>query len=136
MSRGLFCLPTASVLPIVVRSGDFGTSPFFGQLTDKTLLAHTFRYGVPDAENNRRREITHVAPARSVVSGGREGCFGCPVSRDLRTIHGGGEEPEKRRWVVFLDQISERERPKIIPSPTYSIQASATESARAPACRG
>jgi hypothetical protein len=36
-------------------SGDFGTSPFLGQLTDKTLLGRTWPHGVPDVKNNRGR---------------------------------------------------------------------------------
>jgi hypothetical protein len=61
MSKGVLRLPTASVLLIAAGSGDFGTSPFFGQLTDKTRLAHALICGVPDAENNRRREIAFIA---------------------------------------------------------------------------
>ena len=46
------CLPMAAGLPIR-GSGDFGTSPFFGQLTDKPLLVSTYISGVSDAKRNR-----------------------------------------------------------------------------------
>src|SRR3979411_2060667 len=59
----ILCLPTAPALPIVVRSGDFGTSPFFGQLTDKTSLCPLWPHGGPDVKNNKGREINRVAPA-------------------------------------------------------------------------
>ena len=51
------CLPMAAGLPIG-GSGDFGTSPFFGQLTDKPLLVSDYRRGVSDAKRNRGREIS------------------------------------------------------------------------------
>ena len=41
----LLCLPTAPALP-TEGSGDFGTSPFYGQLSDKPLLACTWLRGV------------------------------------------------------------------------------------------
>jgi hypothetical protein len=50
------CLPMARALPTGL-SGDFGTSPFLGQLTDKMLLGRTRRHGEPDVKNNRGREI-------------------------------------------------------------------------------
>ena len=40
----LLCLPTASVLPIG-GSGDFGTSPFFGQHSDRPLLSQIITWG-------------------------------------------------------------------------------------------
>ena len=50
--RSKLCLPMAAGLPIG-GSGDFGTSPFFGQLTDKPLLVSTYISGVSDAKRNR-----------------------------------------------------------------------------------
>ena len=38
-SKKLLCLPTAPALP-VRDNGDFGTSPIYGQLSDKPLLAY------------------------------------------------------------------------------------------------
>jgi hypothetical protein len=40
----ILCLPTAPDLP-TVRSGDFGMSPFYGQLSNKPLLAHFILLG-------------------------------------------------------------------------------------------
>jgi hypothetical protein len=45
----ILCLPTAPVLP-TEGSGDFGTSPFYGQLLGKPLLALCMLLGVPDVE--------------------------------------------------------------------------------------
>jgi hypothetical protein len=43
----LVCLPTAPVLPSFKRSGGFGTSPFYGQLSDKPhQLAYAYSCGV------------------------------------------------------------------------------------------
>jgi hypothetical protein len=42
----LLCLPTAPALPIG-ESGDFGTSPFFGQLSGKQQLASKYICVVP-----------------------------------------------------------------------------------------
>jgi hypothetical protein len=42
--KGLLCLPTALALPTVDK-GDFGTSPIYGQLSDKTLLASLPNWG-------------------------------------------------------------------------------------------
>jgi hypothetical protein len=47
----LLCLPTAPGLPLW-RNGDFGTSPIFGQLSDKPLLASIWLRGVSDVKNN------------------------------------------------------------------------------------
>jgi hypothetical protein len=54
--REPLCLPTAS--PPNVRSGALVTSPLFGQLSDKLLLARTALRGVSHAERNRGREIS------------------------------------------------------------------------------
>jgi hypothetical protein len=45
----ILCLPTAPLLPIG-GSGDFGTSPFYGQLSDKPLLALCTLPGVPEVK--------------------------------------------------------------------------------------
>ena len=50
----LLCLPTAPALP-TEGSGDFGTSPFYGQLSDKTQLALVNSSGVPDVKHNSGR---------------------------------------------------------------------------------
>ena len=47
----LLCLPTAPALP-TEGSGDFGTSPFYGQLSDKPQLAFINSSGVPDVKHN------------------------------------------------------------------------------------
>ena len=47
----ILCLPTAPLLPIG-GSGDFGTSPFYGQLSDKPLLVLCTLLGVPDVKDN------------------------------------------------------------------------------------
>ncbi len=46
----------APVLPIG-GSGDFGTSPFLGQLADKTLLDRSWAHGVPGVQNNAGQKI-------------------------------------------------------------------------------
>ncbi len=50
----LLCLPTAPVLLLLGGSGDFGTSPIYGQLSDKRLLAYVCVCGVPDMQYNSR----------------------------------------------------------------------------------
>jgi len=40
----LLCLPTAPALP-PGEKGDFGTSPIYGQLSDKPLLAFVYLHG-------------------------------------------------------------------------------------------
>ena len=45
------CLPMAPVLPLK-GSGDFGTSPIFGQLLDKPRLACTSQLVLPHLEHN------------------------------------------------------------------------------------
>jgi len=52
----LLCLPTAPELPIG-GSGDFGTSPFYGQLSDKPQLAFVDSSGEADVKRNSGREI-------------------------------------------------------------------------------
>jgi hypothetical protein len=47
----LLCLPTAPVL-LLGGSGDFGTSPFFEQLSDKPQLARKCLRGLSDAKHN------------------------------------------------------------------------------------
>jgi hypothetical protein len=47
----ILCLPTAPVLP-TGGSGDFGTSPLYGQLSDKPLLVLCTLLGVLDEKNN------------------------------------------------------------------------------------
>jgi hypothetical protein len=47
----LTCLPVAPELPLR-GSADFGTSAFFGLLSDKPLLACTSLHGVSDAKHN------------------------------------------------------------------------------------
>jgi hypothetical protein len=47
----LLCLPTAPAL-LLEGSGDFGTSPIYGQLSDKHLLAHACVCGVPGMQYN------------------------------------------------------------------------------------
>jgi len=43
----LLCLPKAPALPRAAN-GDFGTSPIYGQLSDKPLLASVPLSGVPE----------------------------------------------------------------------------------------
>ena len=51
------CLPTAPALPIE-GSEDFGTSPLYGQLSDKPLLALALTHlGMPDAKHNSGSRI-------------------------------------------------------------------------------
>jgi hypothetical protein len=47
----LLCLPTAPRLPLQ-GNGDFGTSAFFGQLSDKPLLARIRSHGMRGAKHN------------------------------------------------------------------------------------
>jgi hypothetical protein len=47
----LLCLPTAPGLPLQ-GNGDFGTSAFFGQLSDKPVLARIRSHGVQGAKRN------------------------------------------------------------------------------------
>jgi hypothetical protein len=43
-------------------NGDFGTSPIFGQLSDKLLLACTDYVGVPDPKHNGSEELSVQQP--------------------------------------------------------------------------
>jgi len=61
------CLPTAPALP-PIENGDFGMSPFCGQLSDKSQLAFVFQMGVQGMKRNRDRTNAERFP-----SGGPEG---------------------------------------------------------------
>jgi hypothetical protein len=52
----LLCLPTAPAL-LLERSGDFGTSPIYGQLSDKQLLAYGVYVGCLAFSTIGAREI-------------------------------------------------------------------------------
>jgi hypothetical protein len=56
------CLPTAPGLPLQ-GSGDFGTSAFFGQLSDKPLLACIWSHGVRAPKRNGWSKIKRWAPS-------------------------------------------------------------------------
>ena len=60
------CRPTAPGLPIW-GTGDFGTSPIFGQLSDKPLLACTKYLGCREAKHNGR--LRHYADEEAVFFG-------------------------------------------------------------------
>jgi hypothetical protein len=45
-------VPADGTSAATVRNGDFGTSPIFGQLSDKPLLASIWLCGVSDVKNN------------------------------------------------------------------------------------
>jgi hypothetical protein len=47
----LLCLPTAPALP-AGGSGDFGTSPFYGQLSGQATACLCKLFGVPDLKHN------------------------------------------------------------------------------------
>jgi hypothetical protein len=84
----------APALPIG-GSGDFGTSPFLGQLTDKTLLVPTRPLGVPDVKDNRVEKLFHDggggvrdAAPRRVTDFGRIG-YGFWTRDTSRILEGG-----------------------------------------------
>jgi hypothetical protein len=54
------CLPTAPALP-PIDNGDFGVSPFCGQLSDKSQLAFAFHMGVRGMKRNSDGKIKHRA---------------------------------------------------------------------------
>ncbi len=58
----LLCLPTAPGLPLQ-GNGDFGTSAFFGQLSDKPLLACIWSVGVRAPKRNGWSKIKRWAPS-------------------------------------------------------------------------
>jgi hypothetical protein len=58
----LLCLPTAPGLPLQ-GNGDFGTSAFFGQLSDKPLLACIWSHGVRTPKRNGWWKIKRWAPS-------------------------------------------------------------------------
>jgi hypothetical protein len=45
-------VPADGTRAATVGNGDFGTSAFFGLLSDKPLLAYGHRYGVSDVKHN------------------------------------------------------------------------------------
>jgi hypothetical protein len=47
-------VPTDGTSAATGGNGDFGTSPIFGQLSDKPLLASILLCGAPDVKNNGR----------------------------------------------------------------------------------
>jgi hypothetical protein len=47
-------VPTDGTSAATGGNGDFGTSPIFGQLSDKPLLARSKHVGVPDLRHKRR----------------------------------------------------------------------------------
>jgi hypothetical protein len=59
------CQPMAPALPII-ESGDFGRSPFFGQLSGKHLPASNYVSMIPRSKHNRDREIRvqHLSAVR------------------------------------------------------------------------
>jgi hypothetical protein len=60
------CLPTAPGLPLQ-GNGDFGTSAFFGQLSDKPLLACIRSHGVRGAKRNAWSKIKRWAPSSRIA---------------------------------------------------------------------
>jgi hypothetical protein len=58
----LLCLPTAQRL-LLQGNGDFGTSAFFGQLSDKPLLACIWSHGVRAPKRNGCSKIKRWAPS-------------------------------------------------------------------------
>ena len=47
-------VPADGTRAATAANGDFGTSPIFGQLSDKPLLARSKHVGVPDLRHKRR----------------------------------------------------------------------------------
>src|SRR5450432_2743396 len=75
----ILCLPTAPALP-TERNGDFGTSQFYGQLSDKPLTCPLYiTWGCPTQST-----IALIFPKRKdsvlgkPVSGGRAACASAP----------------------------------------------------------
>jgi hypothetical protein len=74
----LLCLPTAPALP-PGENGDFGTSPIYGQLSDKPLLAFVRLHGVRNIKHNRdetlnaeqRRAAPRAGDIRKSFNGAR-----------------------------------------------------------------
>jgi hypothetical protein len=70
------CRPTAPALPIC-GTGDFGTSPIFGQLSNKPLLASVYALGVSERKAQWQIEIfadekaVSLVPASSPIFGAR-----------------------------------------------------------------
>jgi hypothetical protein len=91
-------LPTAPGLPLQ-GNGDFGTSAFFGQLSDKPLLACIWSHGVRTPKRNGWWKIKRWAPSWRIAvvqlinwfgapdpSRGASGCFNCCLARSLRSF--------------------------------------------------
>ena len=52
--NSIWCVivPADGTRAATIRNGDFGTSPIFGQLSDKPLLASIWLCGVSDVKSN------------------------------------------------------------------------------------
>jgi hypothetical protein len=81
------CRPTAPGLPIC-GTGDFGTSPIFGQLSDKPLLASNYTRGVWGRKAQWRIEILMPMNKRFLWSSRRH-----PLSRPEVWALGGVPTP-------------------------------------------
>src|SRR4029077_3720776 len=70
---GVFIVPADGTTAATAGNGNFGTSPFFGQLTDKPLLAFTCLNVVPEVTNNSDSKIKPGTPRPSDPLCGRRG---------------------------------------------------------------
>jgi hypothetical protein len=48
----VYCVPADGISAASIGNGDFGTSPFFGQLTGKPLSTRVYVSGVPRSKHN------------------------------------------------------------------------------------
>jgi hypothetical protein len=60
-------VPTDGTRAANMGTGDFGTSPIFGQLSDKPLLASTYYLGCRNVKHNGR--LRHCADKEAVFFG-------------------------------------------------------------------
>jgi hypothetical protein len=78
----------APVLPLNC-SGDFGTSPFIGQLSGKPRLAYNSQVALPHPEHNsssKRLSVSVTVDSTGCVEFGTEAVFaGCPGGAEGRT---------------------------------------------------
>jgi hypothetical protein len=86
-------VPADGTRAATIRNGDFGTSPFFGQLADKLLLALTCACGVWSVNHNSGVEKLCVEHLQGLRRGPRVMSYGGRSGREHRQHRGCGTEP-------------------------------------------
>jgi hypothetical protein len=99
--RVLLCLPTAPTLPIE-GNGDFGTSPFFGQRSNKLCLLCLQQMGIPDVRHKGARGSKRRTPScRPVCRGDQTAAPN--ISLDFTAAKAQRESLQSGKWADQRD---------------------------------